>query len=142
MKLNFIRVSVLIGFFLSVSLFVAQPAYAKNNYGHGSRITDTLQVGVITSLGNRTLTMETRYEKKAQKYKMVLHPDGYVMTANRGVFKKFSQLKKGDLIAAYGWYRNGQWTARRIDLLDKNDYLIKRLASDAKAGVYYKHERE
>jgi len=50
-------------------------------------------------------------------------------------------LKKGDLIAAYGWYRNGKWNARRIDILDKNNYLIKRLAADAKAGFYYKHER-
>lgn len=109
--------------------------------GNGSAITDTMQIGTITSLGDRKLDIQTKFEKNSKKYSMVMHPEGYVMTALRGEFKKFKELKKGDLIAAYGWYRDGKWTARRIDILDPNDYLIKRLAADAKAGVYYKHER-
>lgn len=109
--------------------------------GNGSAITDNLQIGAITSIGNRQVTIKTKYEKNAKTYTLDLLPECYVMTAHRGVFKKFKELKKGDLIAAYGWYRNGKWNARRIDILDKNNYLIKRLAADAKAGFYYKHER-
>jgi len=140
MKLTMRVMSVFFGILLVSAFFVVQPSYA-DNYGQGSHITDTLQIGVITNLGDRKLDIETRFEKTAKNYSMVLHPDAYVMTAKRGEFKKFKELKKGDLIAAYGWYKDGKWVARRIDLLDPNDYLVKRLAEDAKAGAYYKHER-
>ena len=109
--------------------------------GNGSAITDCLQVGEITSLGDRQLTIKTKFEKESKSYTLHLHPECYVMTAKRGEFKKFKELKKGDLVAAYGWYKDGKWNARRIDILDPHDYLVKRLAADAKAGVYYKHER-
>ncbi len=119
--------------------FTVQPAMAKN-LGNGSDITDTLQIGKITGLGNRTITIKTEFEKNSKQYELHMLSNAYVMTADRGKFMKFSQLKKGDLIAAYGWFKGGKWNARRVDLLDRNDYLIKRLAADAKSGVYYKHE--
>jgi len=122
------------------AFFAVQPAYA-DNVGKGSTITDTLHIGVITGIGKRQLTISTKFEKKSKSYKLHMLPEAYVMTASRGVFKKFKELKKGNLIAAYGWYRNNKWNARRIDILDPNDYLIKRLKKDAKAGFYYKHER-
>lgn len=109
--------------------------------GNGSAMTDNLQLGTITKIGNRQLTIKTKFEKTAKTYTLHLLPKAYVMTADRGVFKKFTDLRKGDLIAAYGWYKNNKWNARRIDILDPKDYLIKRLAADAKAGFYYKHER-
>lgn len=121
-------------------VFGANPAFAKN-LGKGSVIEDNLHVGVITKLGNKQLTIATKFEKKSKTYTMHMHPDAYVMTASRGQFKKFTELKKGDLVAVYGWYKGGKYTARRVDILDPNDYLIKRLAKDAKAGFYYKHER-
>ncbi len=119
--------------------FTVQPATAKN-LGNGSDITDTLQVGEITGLGNKVITIKTKFEKNSKKYELHMLPEAYVMTAHRGKFMKFSQLKKGDLIAAYGWFKGGKWNARRVDLLDRNNYLIKRLKADAKAGVYLKHE--
>ncbi|MDH5643713.1 MAG: hypothetical protein OEY63_05875 [Gemmatimonadota bacterium] len=109
--------------------------------GKGSALTDTLQVGVITKLGNKQVTIKTEFEKKAKTYTLHLLPECYVMTAKRGDFKKFSELKKGNLIAAYGWFKDGKWNARRIDILDRNDYLVKRLDRDAKDGVYFKHEQ-
>tara|TARA_B100000315_G_scaffold252736_1_gene290121 strand:- start:12588 stop:13022 length:435 start_codon:yes stop_codon:yes gene_type:complete len=114
--------------------------------GNGSHITDNMQIGTITDIKVRLgkgsqLTISTMYEKTAKTYTLHPLPECYVMTADRGVFKKFKELKNGDLIAAYGWYKDGKWNARRIDILDPNDYLVKRLAADAKAGFYYKHER-
>ena len=136
------RLLVIVAFATGLFLSVA-PAekVSAGVLGNGSAITDTLQIGQIKSLGNRQLTIETRFEKTPKTYTLVLHPKCYVLMANGGAFKHFSELKKGDLVAAYGWYKDGKWNARRIDILDKNDYLVKRLASDAKAGVYYKHER-
>ena len=119
---------------------LAQPATA-DVLGNGSAPTDTLQIGEITGIGNRQLTIATKFEKDSKSYTLDLLPECYVMTAKRGEFKKFSELKKGDLVAAYGWYKDNKWNARRIDLLDRNDYLVKRLDADAKAGAYYKHER-
>ncbi|MDH5541681.1 MAG: hypothetical protein OEY64_01820 [Nitrospinota bacterium] len=124
---------------LAVTAFAAKPAIARV-LGGGSAITDTLQIGEITSIGNKQLTIATQFEEKSKTYTLDLLPNCYVMTASRGEFKKFSELKKGDLVAAYGWYKGGKWNAVRIDILDKNDYLVKRLAADAKAKVYYKHE--
>ncbi len=109
--------------------------------GNGSAATDTLQIGEIKSIGSKQVTIETRFEKSPKTYTLHLLPECYVMTAKRGKFMKFKELKKGDLIAAYGWQKGGKWNARRIDVLDTNDYLIKRLTADAKAGSYYKHER-
>lgn len=109
--------------------------------GNGSAKTDCLQIGEIKSIGDRQLTIATTFEKKSKTYTLHLLPECYVMTASRGEFKKFKELKKGDLVAAYGWWKDGKWNARRIDILDRNDYLVKRLAADAKAGVYDRHER-
>lgn len=138
------KIGLIAAFLFVTGIFTAsyavQPAYA-DNVGKGSAITDTLQIGVIKSIGNRQLTIATKFEKKSKKYTLHMLPEAYVMTATRGVFKKFKELKKGDLIAAYGWYRNNKWNVRRIDILDPNDYLVKRLQKDAKAGFYYKHER-
>ena len=125
---------------LAVSAFIGTSATA-GVLGNGSAITDTLQIGEITSIGNKSLKIATKFEKKSKSYSLSLLPECYVINANTGEFRKFSSLKKGELIAAYGWYRNGKWNARRIDVLDPNDYLLKRLAKDAKAGVYFKHER-
>jgi len=138
------KTGLTVAFLFVAGIFTAfhavQPAWA-DNVGKGSAITDTLQIGVITSIGKRQLTISTKFEKKSKSYKLHMLPEAYVMTASRGVFKKFKELKKGNLIAAYGWYRNNKWNVRRIDILDPNDYLIKRLQKDAKAGFYYKHER-
>ncbi len=140
MKKNKVFISMVFAAGLILSALVGSTVSA-GVLGNGSAITDTLQIGVITSIGNRQLSIKTKFEKNAKSYTLHLLPECYVMTAKRGVFKKFKELKKGDLIAAYGWHKNGKWNARRIDILDKNDYLIKRLAKDARAGVYYKHER-
>lgn len=139
-------ISTLVFVFAFSLVIIAQDSSA-GVLGNGSAITDNLQIGTISKIsgshkvGNRQLTIKTKFEKKSKTYTLDLLPECYVMTADRGVFKKFAELKKGDLIAAYGWYKDGKWNARRIDILDPNDYLIKRLASDAKAGFYYKHER-
>ena len=135
---------VLLSLLLAGMVFVpalTKEASAESAVGNGSAITDTLQIGEIAELGNRQVTIKTKFEKTAKTYTLHLLPECYVMTAKRGEFKKFSELKKGDLIAAYGWFKDGKWNARRIDVLDTNDYLVKRLDSDAKAGVYYKHEQ-
>lgn len=134
-KFIYLAVAVCVGF-----SFSAQFASA-GVLGNGSAITDTMQIGEITSIGDRQLTIKTKFEKEAKTYTLHLLPECYVMTADRGQFKKFKELKKGNLIAAYGWHKDGKWNARRIDILNPNDYLIKRLAADAKAGVYMKHER-
>jgi hypothetical protein len=124
-------------------LLVAGPfvGFSSAELGNGSTINDTLQVGKITAIGDRQLTIATEFEKTSKTYNLVLLPECYVMTGDRGVFKKFVDLKKGDLVAAYGWNRDNKWNARRIVILDANDYLIKRLDADAKAGSFYKHER-
>jgi len=127
-------------FALVSMVFLAQAAVAE--MGNGSTNKDNLQVGTISKLGNRELTIATKFEKDSKTYTMKLHPDAYVMTGDRGVFKKFTELKAGDLVAVYGWNLDGNnYVARRISILDPNSYLIKRLESDAKAGVYYKHEK-
>ena len=120
---------------------VVGQVFAADVVGNGSAPTDALQIGVITALGDKQVTIETKFEKTAKSYTLHLLPECYVMTAKRADFKKFSELKKGDLIAAYGWSKDGKWNARRIDILDPNDYLVKRLADDAKAGVFFKHEQ-
>ncbi len=125
---------------LVFATFFVQSASA-GALGNGSAATDTLQIGEIKSIGSKQVTIETRFEKSPKTYTLHLLPECYVMTAKRGKFMKFKELKKGDLIAAYGWQKGGKWNARRIDVLDTNDYLIKRLTADAKAGSYYKHER-
>ncbi len=125
---------------LVFTTFFVQSASA-GALGNGSAATDTLQIGEIKSIGSKQVTIETRFEKSPKTYTLHLLPECYVMTAKRGKFMKFKELKKGDLIAAYGWQKGGKWNARRIDVLDTNDYLIKRLTADAKAGSYYKHER-
>lgn len=138
------KISIITTFIFAIGttllVFAANPAFAKN-LGKGSVIDDNLHIGVITKLGNKQLTISTRYEKKSKTYTMHMHPEAYVMTASRGQFKKFKELKKGTLVAVYGWYKGGKYTARRVDILDPNDYLIKRLAADAKSGFYWKHER-
>lgn len=129
---------------LVAGLLIAGPSTGVSSadiLGNGSHITDTLQIGEVTAIGDRQLTIATKYEKVSKTYNMVLLPECYVQDAIRGGFKKFAELKKGELVAAYGWYKDNKWNVRKISILDPNDYLIKRLDADAKAGAYYKHER-
>ena len=140
--MSWTRVSLLVAF--AVGLLVAGPFAGSSSagvIGNGSAITDTLQVGKITAIGDRQVTIATEFEKTSKTYTLVLLPECYVQESSRGGFKKFTELKKGDLIAAYGWHKDNKWNARRISILDPNDYLIKRLDADAKAGVFYKHEK-
>ncbi len=136
------RVSLLV--LLVAGLLIAGPSVGVSSadvLGNGSAITDTLQIGEITAIGDRQLTIATKFEKTSKTYTLVLLPECYVQEASRGGFKKFAELKKGDLVAAYGWHKDNKWNARRISILDPNDYLVKRLDADAKAGSFYKHER-
>ncbi len=133
-------VSVLFFAFCLVSMVFVSRSYA-DRLGNGSDINDCMQLGEITKIGNKELVITTKFEKAPKTYTLTMHPDAYVHTGDRGVFMKFSELKPGQLIAAYGWYRDGKWWARRIAVMDPNDYLIKRLAEDAKAGAYFKSER-
>jgi len=109
----------------------------------GSLPDDTMYIGDVTKtdVKNRTMEVKIRFEKKPQTVKIHLQPECYVMTAKRGVFSKFKDLKVGTLVSVYGWPKDGKWLARRIDTWDPNDYMIKRLAADAKAGVYFKSEK-
>jgi hypothetical protein len=133
-------ISVLFFAFCLVSVVFVSRSFA-DRMGNGSDINDCLQIGEITKIGNRELVITTKFEKAPKTYTLTMHPDAYVHTGDRGQFMKFSELKTGNLVAAYGWYRDGKWWARRIAVMDPNDYLMKRLADDAKAGVYYKGER-
>lgn len=132
--------ALVFAFSLFTTVFLAQPVLA-NNLGNGSDPTDCLQIGKISKLGNRQLTIKTEFEKTSKEYSFTLHADGYVMVHEGGAFKKFAELKVGDLVAVYGWNKDGQYTARRIMALSPDNYLVKRLAADAKAGFFYKHER-
>jgi len=134
------KVSLIAAIFFGFAMFLIQPAEA-GRYGNGSDAKDCLQIGVIKSIGNRQFTLETRFEKTAKTYSITMHPKSYVLTNYRGTFKHFTDLKKGDLVAAYGYMKDGKWQARQVKILDPNHYLVKRLAADAKAGVYFKHER-
>lgn len=127
-------------FTFSALVFVAQDSSA-GILGNGSTISDNLQIGTISEIGDRQVTIQTKFEKESKTYKLDLLPECYVQTNDRGVFKKFAELKKGDLIAAYGWHKDGKWNARRINILSEDDYLVKRLAADAAAGFFYKHEK-
>ncbi len=127
-------------FALVATVFMAQAAVAE--LGNGSTNKDCLQIGTITKLGNRELTIATKFEKASKTYTMTLHADAYVHTADRAVFKKFTDLKAGDLVAVYGWNLDGKtYVARRVSILNPDSYLVKRLEADAKAGVFYKHEK-
>lgn len=108
----------------------------------GSLPDDTMYIGDVTKVDakNKTMEVTVRFEKKAQTFKINLQPECYVHTAKRGVFSKFADLKTGTLVSVYGWPVGDKWMARRITTWDPNDYLIKRLAADAKAGVYFKSE--
>ena len=136
-----ILLSLLVAGMVFVPAMASKAVAGESAVGNGSSINDALQIGEITALGNGQVTIATKFEKTSQTYTLHLLPECYVMTAKRADFKKFAELKKGDLIAAYGWNKDGKWNARRIDILDKNDYLVKRLDADAKAGVFFKHEQ-
>ena len=133
-------VSILFFAFCVVSFAFASSAFA-DNLGQGSTQTDCLQIGKITKVGNREFTLQTEFEKEARTYSYAMHPDAYVLTADRGVFLHFADMKPGQLVASYGWVKDGKLICRRLVVLDPNDYLVKRLAEDAKAGVFYKSER-
>ena len=121
------------------TVFLVQPAFA--DLSNGSTDHDCLQVGTISDLGNRQLTIQTKFEKDSKSYTLKLHADAYVMESDKGVFSKFAELKKGQLVAVYGWNKDGTYVARRIVILNPDNYLIKRLDADAKSGVFYKHEK-
>ncbi len=109
----------------------------------GSLPDDTMYLGDVVKVDakNKILTIKTRFEKSPKTYTLHLQPECYVMTAKRGIFSKFADLKAGTLVSVYGWPKDGKWWARRIDVWNPQDYLIKRLQADVKAGVFYKHEQ-
>jgi len=134
--------------FLAVSILAVFGFVVASTAGayDGSLPDDTQQIGdvTMTNPSNHTMQIKTRFEKTAKTYNITLQPECYVMKAtgkNKGQFSHFADLKTGTLVAVYGWMKDGKWMARRIDILDPNDYLVKRLAADAKAGVYYKSEQ-
>ncbi len=129
--------ALLVGFAVALAGLTTAQAY------EGSLPDDTMYVGDVTKVDakNRTMEIKIRFEKKPQTFTLHLQPECYVMTAKRGVFSKFKDLKVGTLVSVYGWPKDGKWLARRIDTWDPNDYLMKRLAADAKAGVYFKSEQ-
>ncbi|MBI5185471.1 MAG: hypothetical protein HZA01_07070 [Nitrospinae bacterium] len=116
----------------------SSPAWAYD----GSLPDDTMYIGDVTKVDAKSKTMEikTRFEKTPKTFNISLQPECYVHTAKRGEFSKFADLKAGTLVSVYGWQKDGKWMARRIATWDPNDYLIKRLEEDAKAGVYFKSE--
>lgn len=114
----------------------------------GSLPDDTAYIGTITKIdrGGRVIELTTKYEKAPKTWKLNMQDECQiqVMTSTdpseRGAFKKLSELKEGTLAIVYGWTKDGKWLARKISILNPNDYLVKRLESDAKAGVYFGHE--
>ncbi|MBI5748417.1 MAG: hypothetical protein HZA00_04770 [Nitrospinae bacterium] len=129
-----------------VSLFVLSSgiAFAYD----GSLIDDTSYTGTITKIdrGARVIELTTKFEKTPKTWKLNMQDECQiqVMTtkdpSERGAFKKFAELKEGTLVNVYGWPKDGKWLARKISILNPDDYMVKRLEADAKAGVFFGHE--
>ena len=129
-------------FFSAVLMAVFVFAGSSVGAYDGSLPDDTMYIGDVTKVdvAGRTMEISVRFEKAPKTFAIQLQPECYVMTAKRGEFSKFADLKPGTLVSVYGWQKDGKWLARRIDTWNPNDYMIKRLEADAKAGVYFKSE--
>lgn len=129
-----------------VSLFVLSSGVAFSY--DGSLPDDTAYVGTISKIdrGGRVIELATKFEKTPKTWKLTMQDECQiqVMTtknpSERGAFKKFAELKEGTLAIVYGWPKDGKWLARKISILNPDDYLVKRLEADAKAGVFFGHE--
>ena len=129
------------------SLFVLSFAGAVFSYD-GSLPDDTAYIGVIKGIdrGARVITLETRFEKTPKTYKLNMQDECKILIKTtkdpslRGAFVKLADLKEGTLVNAYGWTKDGKWLARKIQILNPDDYMVKRLEADAKAGVFFGHE--
>jgi len=132
---------------LVASLFVLSSGIALAEY-NGSTDEDCTYVGTITKIEKspRAIVIKTAFEKTAKERKLILQDECQVQIqttknpADRGAFRKFADLKGGELVLVHGWPKDGKWLARKINIMNPDDYLMKRLADDAKAGVYYNHE--
>ncbi|MBI3583855.1 MAG: hypothetical protein HY096_07890 [Nitrospinae bacterium] len=128
------------------SLFVLSSGAAFSY--DGSLVDDTSYIGTITKIdrGARVIELTTKFEKTPKTWKLNMQDECQiqVMTtkdpSERGAFKKFAELKEGTLVNVYGWPKDGKWLARKISILNPDDYMVKRLEADAKAGVFFGHE--
>lgn len=129
-----------------VSLFVLSSGVAFSY--DGSLPDDTAYIGAISKIdrGGRVIELTTKFEKTPKTWKLNMQDECQiqVMTtknpSERGAFKKFAELKEGTIAIVYGWPKDGKWLARKISILNPDDYLVKRLEADAKAGVFFGHE--
>ena len=114
----------------------------------GSLADDTAYIGKISKIdrGARVIELTTTFEKTPKKWKLNMQDECQiqVMTtkdpSERGAFKKFVELKEGTLAIVYGWTKDGKWLARKISILNPDDYMVKRLEADVKAGIFFGHE--
>lgn len=128
------------------SLFILSSGVAFSY--DGSLADDTAYIGKIAKIdrGARVIELKTTFEKNPKSWKLNMQDECQiqVMTtkdpSERGAFKKFSELKEGTLVIAYGWPKDGKWLARKISILNPDDYMVKRLEADAKAGIFYGQE--
>jgi len=128
------------------SLFILSSGVAFSY--DGSLADDTAYIGKITKIdrGARVIELTTTFEKTPKTWKLNMQDECQiqVMTtkdpSERGAFKKFVELKEGTLAVVYGWPKDGKWLARKISILNPDDYLVKRLGDDARAGIFFGHE--
>ncbi|MEK6545123.1 MAG: hypothetical protein AAB257_04570 [Nitrospinota bacterium] len=131
-----------------VSLFVLSGGVAFSY--EGSLPDDTAYIGTITKIdrGARVIELTTKFEKTPKTWKLTMQDECQIQVnttknpSEKGAFKKLSELKEGTLAEVHGWpAKDGsKWLARKISILNPDDYLVKRLEADAKAGVYFGHE--
>lgn len=129
-----------------VSLFVLSSGIAFSY--DGSLPDDTAYIGTITKIdrGARVIELTTKFEKTPKTWKLTMQDECQIQVkttknpSERGAFKKFAELKEGTLAEVHGWTKDGKWLARKISILNPDDYMIKRLEADAKAGVFFGHE--
>ncbi len=134
-----------------VSMFVLSFAGVAFSYD-GSLADDTAYIGKISKIdrGARVIELTTTFEKTPKTWKLNMQDECQiqVMTtkdpSERGAFKKFVELKEGTLAIVYGWPgdkgNTGKWLARKISILNPDDYLVKRLEADKAAGIFFSHE--
>ena len=129
-----------------ISLFVLSSGIAFSY--DGSLPDDTSYIGTITKIdrGARVIELTTKFEKTPKTWKLNMQDKCQIQVktskdpSERGAFKKLAELKEGTLAEVHGWPKDGKWLARKISILNPDDYMIKRLESDMKAGVYFGHE--
>ena len=131
-----------------VSLFVLSCGVAFSY--EGSLPDDTAYIGTITKIdrGGRVIELTTKFEKTPKTWKLHMQDECQIQVnttknpSEKGAFKKLSELKEGTLAEVHGWPSRdgGKWLARKISILNPDDYMVKRLEADAKGGVYFGHE--